>query len=78
MIRYCISCSAKFNTSILLFNVFLANLFFAVNDIDYNYTDDKSYADGNTPYMVADNVDDLITSLEQASNNLFEWFKTNL
>ena len=62
----------------LLFNVFLADLFFAVNDIDYNYTDDKSYADGNTPYMVADNVDDLITSLEQVSNNLFEWFKNNL
>ena len=31
-----------------------------------------------TPYMIADNVDDLITSLEQASNGLFEWFKNNL
>ena len=28
--------------------------------------------------MIADNVDDLITSLEQASNRLFEWFKSNL
>ena len=28
--------------------------------------------------MIADNVDDLITSLEQASNGLFEWFKNNL
>ena len=46
----------------LLFNVFLADLFFAVNDID-----DASYADDNTPYMVADNVDDPITFLEQAS-----------
>ena len=43
----------------LLFNVFLADLFFTVNDIDI-----ASYADGNTPYMIADNVNDLITSLE--------------
>ena len=28
--------------------------------------------------MIADNVYDLITSLEQASNSLFEWFKSNL
>ena len=28
--------------------------------------------------MIADNVDGLITSLEQASNGLFEWFKNNL
>ena len=31
-----------------------------------------------TPYMIADNVHDLITSSEQASNGLFEWFKNNL
>ena len=30
------------------------------------------------PYMIADNVDDLITSLELASNGLFEWSKGNL
>ena len=41
----------------LLFNVFSADLFFTVNDID-----------------IADNVDDLLTSLEQESNGLFEWF----
>ena len=41
----------------LLFNVFLADLFFTVNDID-----------------IADNVADLLTSLEQESNGLFEWF----
>ena len=28
--------------------------------------------------MIADNVDDLITSFEQSSNRLFEWFKSNL
>ena len=53
--------------------MFLADLFFTVNDINIT-----SYEDDNTPYMIADNVDDLITSLEQASNGLFEWFKNNL
>ena len=47
----------------LLFNAFLADLFFTVNDIDI-----ASYGDDNTPYLIADNVNDLITSLEQASN----------
>ena len=28
--------------------------------------------------MIADNVDNLITSLEEASNGLFEWFKNSL
>ena len=51
----------------------LADLFFTVNDIDI-----ASYVDDNTPYMIADNVGGLITSLEQASNGLFEWLKNNL
>ena len=46
-----------------LFNVCLTDLVFAAYDIDI-----ASYADNNTPYMVADDVDDLITSLEQAAN----------
>ena len=57
----------------LLFNVFLADLFFAVNDIDIT-----SSADDNTPYMIVDNVDDLIISLQQASSGLFELFENNL
>ena len=48
-------------------------MFFIANDIDID-----SYADDNTPYMIADKVDDVITSLEQASNSLYEWFKNNL
>ena len=57
----------------LLFNIFLADLFFAVYDIDI-----ASYADDNTPYMIIDNADDFITSLDQASNGLSKWFKNNL
>ena len=57
----------------VLFNVFLADFFFTVKDIDI-----ACYVDDNTPYMIVNNVDDLITSREQASNGLFEWFKNNL
>ena len=57
----------------LLFNVSSADLFFTVNDVSIT-----SYADDNTSSMIADNVDDLITSFEQASSGFFEWFKNNL
>ena len=48
----------------LLFNIFLA-------DLPY-------YADDNTPFTSANYIDDLIDSLEKASNSLFKWFKDNL
>ena len=59
----------------LLFNIVSVDFlfFFTVNDINI-----VSYADENTPYIIADNMDDLITSLKQASTGLFKWFKTNL
>ena len=46
----------------LLFNIFLANLFFILNDVDI-----ESYADDNTPYVIANDIDDVIASLEKAS-----------
>ena len=33
--------------------------------------------DNNTPYIVADNIDDLIKSLERTSTALFQWFNDN-
>ena len=48
-------------------------MFFVVNDIEI-----ASYADGNTRYMVANNVDDLILPLAQESNVLFDWFQNNI
>ena len=50
----------------LLFNIFLADLFFIVNS-----TDIANYADGNTPYATANDIDSLIASLEEASKSLF-------
>ena len=56
----------------LLFNIFLADLFFIVKDIDI-----ASYADDTTHFIVEDNTENLIASLEEASNNPFVWFKNN-
>ena len=57
----------------LLFNIFLIDLFFITED-----TDIASYADDNTPYVIADNIDGVIKSLEEASEILFKWFNDNL
>ena len=32
----------------------------------------------NSPFASANNIDDLIGSLEKASSSLFKWFKDNL
>ena len=53
----------------LLFNIFLAGLFFIVSNIN-----NISYADDNTSYIAADNIDGLIKSLEEASTALFQCF----
>ena len=58
---------------LLLFNIFLADLFFIWNDVDI-----ASYADDNTPYVIADDINGVITSLEKASKALFECFENNL
>ena len=54
------------------FNIFLADLFFVVKDIDI-----ASYADDSTPFIVENNIDNIIASLEQVSDALFNWFKNN-
>ena len=56
----------------LLCNIFLAGLFFILNDVDI-----ASYANDNTPYVIVDDINGVITSLEKASKALFEWFKNN-
>ena len=41
-------------------------------------TDIASYADDNTSYFIADNIDGVIKSLEEASEILFKWLYDNL
>ena len=54
----------------ILFKIFLVDLFFILNDVDI-----ASYADDNTPYVIADDINGVIRSLEKASKALFEQFK---
>ena len=57
----------------LLFNIFLADLFLIHSDIDI-----ANFADDNTPYLSAKNVEDVIESLERALVSLFRCFESNL
>ena len=57
----------------LLFNVFLADIFLVLKDVDI-----ANFADDNTPFTSANNIDDLIDSREKASSSMFKWFKDNL
>ena len=57
----------------LLCKDFLADLFFIHSDVDI-----ANFADGNTSYLSAKNVEDVIEFLEQASVSLFRWFENNL
>ena len=52
---------------------FLADLFLIHSD-----TNIANFADDNTPYLSAKNVEDVIESLERASVSLFRWFENNL
>ena len=51
----------------------MADLLFILNDVDI-----ASYADDNTQYVIADDINGVIKSLEKASKALFEWFENNL
>ena len=54
----------------LLFHIFLADQFLVAKDIDI-----ASYADGSAPFIVQNNSDNVIGSLEKVSDALFNWFK---
>ena len=52
----------------LLFNIFLIDLFFIIEDNDI-----ASYADDSTPCVSADIIDGVIKSLEEAPKNRKFW-----
>ena len=56
----------------LLFNIFLCDMFFELSQTDF-----ASYPDDNTPCAEADNIDEVITILENDSIRLFKWFSDN-
>ena len=55
---------------LLLFNIFLNDIFFFVKDSKI-----KNYADDNTPYATEDSVEKLLETLERETNILLDWFK---
>ena len=56
----------------ILFNIFLSDLFLVVKDVNF-----ASYADDNTIYQSANNVDDVINDLQLSAEKLFRWFSYN-
>ena len=47
-------------------------MFFLLKDVHV-----ANYADDTTPYIYRENIKSLIKSLEQSTNLLFNWFKSN-
>ena len=56
----------------LLFNIFLCDLFLIMKETSF-----ASYADDNTPYVTAENLDEVIKSSEKDSIKLFQGFSDN-
>ena len=51
----------------------MADLFFVIKDRDI-----AGYADNSTPFILENNIDNVIASLEQVSDALFNCLKNNL
>ena len=56
----------------LLFDIFLCDLFWFVEEADI-----MSYADDNTPYVCSENIDVTLEKLEEVGKVLFKWFWNN-
>ena len=55
-----------------LFDIFLYDLFFAMNEVDF-----ASYADDNTSFFVGNDLDEVIFKVQSVSKTLFQWFADN-
>ena len=56
----------------ILFNIFLNDLFLVVKGTDF-----ASYADDNTIYDIGESINDVIASLQDSSEKLFQCFSDN-
>ena len=52
---------------LLLFNIFLCDLFFIMNDVEF-----ASYAKDNTPFFVGDDLSNVIFKLQNASKTFHQ------
>ena len=56
----------------LLFNADLCDLFITTSRYDI-----ANYADDNTPYVSGRNIEEVVASLEEVSEVIFQWFGDN-
>ena len=56
----------------ILFNIFLRDLFLVISNTDFS-----SYADDNATYDSGNSIDDVISSLQESAEKLFQWFSHN-
>ena len=56
----------------ILFNIFLSDLFLVISNTDFS-----SYADDNTIYDFDKSIDEVISSLQESAERLFQWFCHN-
>ena len=56
----------------LLFNIFMCDMFLILKGTYFT-----GYADDNTPFVVRDNITDVIKALEKIEETLVNWFSNN-
>ena len=56
----------------LLFNIFMCDMFLILKGTYFT-----GYADDNTPFVVRDNIKDVIKALEEIGESLVNWFSNN-
>ena len=56
----------------LLFNIFMCDMFLILKGTYFT-----GYADDNTPFVVRDNITDVIKALEEIGESLINWFSNN-
>ena len=56
----------------LLFNEFMCDMFLILNITDFT-----CYVDGDTPFVVRDNIADVLKASEKIVENIVNWFSSN-
>ena len=56
----------------ILFNIFICDMFLFLHEAQFT-----GYADRNIPFVVTDNIPDVISTLEEIGEKLLIWFSDN-